>query len=229
MRSPDERPFRAVRRSAAKSVSRGFAGMFSHRWTSSSPIVERTAARSPSRNSRRTTTPSVSVRGGRRAMVSDTRWCQTPLAELFAPRAFTLTAGATTATAAGTVAPWAAVLAGLARRGVLRPLDELLGADQVLALVLLHELEPDPSACLVDLLDDHVENVAAGDHVFDVVDAPGADVRDVEQAVGALLQLDERTEVGGLDDPSCVGVSDLRLLGEVADRLDGGVALGALG
>ena len=53
-------------------VARGSAGMFSHVRTSGSRIVERTTARSSSRNSRRTTTPSVSDLGARRAMVSDT-------------------------------------------------------------------------------------------------------------------------------------------------------------
>ena len=62
------------------------------------------------------------------------------------------------------------------------------------------ELEADPAARLVDLLHDDVEHVAARDHVLDVADAAGPDVRDVEQAVGALLQLDERAELGRLHD-----------------------------
>ncbi|HXF98601.1 MAG TPA: hypothetical protein VNJ46_08325, partial [Gaiellaceae bacterium] len=61
--------------------------------------------------------------------------------------------------------------------------------------MLRDELEADPAALLVDLLDDHVEHVAPRDHVLDVRDAARADVRDVQQPVGALLELDERAEV----------------------------------
>ena len=71
-------------------------------------------------------------------------------------------------------------------------------------------LRPIRPRVLVDLLDDHVEHVAALDHVLDVADAARADVRDVQQAVGALLQLDERAEVGRLDDLAGVLVADLR-------------------
>ena len=78
------------------------------------------------------------------------------------------------------------LLALLTRRGVLRPLDELLGHDEPAVLVLRDELEPDASAVLVDLLDDDVDDVAAVHDVLDVSDAARADVRDVEQAVRAL-------------------------------------------
>ena len=61
--------------------------------------------------------------------------------------------------------------------------------------MLRDQLEADAAALLVDLLDDDVEHVAAVDHVLDVADAARADVRDVQQAVGALLQLDERAEL----------------------------------
>src|SRR3954470_19469301 len=119
---------------------------------------------------------------------------------LLAARAFALAARAATASAPTALPPGTAVLAGLAWRGVLRPLDELLGGDHLLALVLLDELEADPAARLVHFLHDDVEDVAALDDVLDVVDASRAHVRDVEQAVGPLLQLDERTEVGRLHD-----------------------------
>ena len=89
--------------------------------------------------------------------------------------------------------------------------------------MLRDELEADPAALLVDLLDDHVEHVAAGDHVLDVGDATGADVRDVQQAVGALLQLDEGAELRRLDDLAGVRVPDLRLLRQRLDRGDRGV------
>src|SRR5262249_37060723 len=62
------------------------------------------------------------------------------------------------------------LLRPLARRRVLRPLDQLLRRHGVPVLVLLDQLEPDPAARLVDLLDDDVERVAALDHVLDVAD-----------------------------------------------------------
>ena len=99
------------------------------------------------------------------------------------------------------------------------------GETTLAVLVLLDQLEADPAAGLVDLLDEHVEHVAALDHVLDVVDAARADVRDVQQPVGALLQLDERAEVGRLDDLAGELVADLRVLGERGDRGDRGVAL----
>src|SRR5439155_16349971 len=122
-----------------------------------------------------------------------------------------------------------ALLARLARRRVLRTLDELLRRDDPAVLVLLHDLEPDAPARLVDLLHEHVEDVAALDDVLDVVDATRADVRHVQQPVGALLQLHERAEVGRLDDLARVLVADLRLLRERGDRGDRRVRLLALG
>jgi hypothetical protein len=48
----------------------------------------------------------------------------------------------------------------------------------VVAFVLLDELEADAAPRLVHFLHDHVEDVATGDHVLDVVDTrPGAHVR----------------------------------------------------
>ena len=46
------------------------------------------------------------------------------------------------------------LLALLARRRVLRPLDQLLGLDERAVLVLRDQLQPDAAAVLVDLLDD---------------------------------------------------------------------------
>src|SRR4051812_38913826 len=133
---------------------------------------------------------------------------------LLAPVAATAAA----ASAAVAVAAARPLLARLPRRGVLRPLDELLGRHDLAVLVLGDELEADPAARLVDLLHEHVEHVAAADHVLDVSDPARADVRDVEQAVGALLQLDERAEVGRLDDLPGVLVADLGLLRQRLDR-----------
>jgi hypothetical protein len=94
------------------------------------------------------------------------------------------------------------------RRSRLRALDELLWLNEPTVLVLGDELEADPAASLVDLGHLHVEDVAATDHVFDVGDPAGPHVRDVQKAVGALLQLDEGTEVGRLDDLAGVLVAD---------------------
>src|SRR6476469_6483993 len=139
-------------------------------------------------------------------MVSDTL-----AGQLLRPALFALAARAAAAAPPATAVAVAAraLLAGLARRGVLRPLDELLRGDQRAVLVLLHQLQADAAAGLVDLLHEHVEDVAALDDVLDVVDAAGADVRHVQQPVRAFLQLDERAEVGRLDDLARVGIADL--------------------
>ena len=82
--------------------------------------------------------------------------------------------------------------------------------------MLRDELEADAATRLVDLLHDHVDDVAACHDVLDVPDAARADVRDVEQPVGALLQLDERAELRRLDDLAGVGVPHLGRLRERA-------------
>src|SRR5205823_2956106 len=74
-----------------------------------------------------------------------------------------------------------------------------------------------------------VDNVAAGHHVLDVPDAAGADVRDVQQPVRALRQLDEGAELSRLDDLAGVLVADLGLLGQTLDRVDRRLGLVALG
>src|ERR671930_615437 len=56
------------------------------------------------------------------------------------------------ASTAAAVAARALFLA-LPRRGVLRPLDQLLRLDEQPVLVLRDQLQPDPAARLVDLLD----------------------------------------------------------------------------
>src|SRR5436190_23986205 len=141
-------------------------------------------------------------------------------------------AAATAAVAATSAAPVVAarpVLLRRTRRRVLRPLDQLLRLDEAAVLVLRDELEADAAARLVDLLHDHVDDVAARHDVLDVSDAARADVRDVEQAVGALLQLDEGAELRRLHDLAGVGVADLGLLREGLDRRDGGSGLLAVG
>src|SRR5207302_5090122 len=106
------------------------------------------------------------------------------------------------------------------RRRVLRPLDQLLRLDESAVLVLRDELEAYPAAGLVDLLHDDVDDVAAAHHVLDVRDPARADVRDVQQPVGALLQLDEGAELGRLHDLAGERVADLGLLRHRLDRLD---------
>src|SRR5215218_2389800 len=80
-----------------------------------------------------------------------------------APAATTTTAAA----AALAVATRGTVLLRT-RRSVLGALDQLLGLDEVAVLVLGDQLEADPAALLVHLLDDDVEHVSAPDHVLDV-------------------------------------------------------------
>src|SRR3954465_11336139 len=88
------------------------------------PTAESTAAGSAARTGRRTTEPSVIVVG---------RFtCRTYYA-LVGARPLALAARAAAATAARAVPARAAVLAGLARRSILRPLDELLGRDHRVA------------------------------------------------------------------------------------------------
>src|SRR5438105_10740340 len=133
------------------------------------------------------------------------------------------------ATAATAVVPARALLLRGPRRRVLRPLDQLLRLDEVPVLVLRDELEADPAASLVDLLHDDVDDVASRHHVLDVAHAARTHVGDVEQAVRALLQLDERAELRRLDDLAGVRVTDLRLLRQVADRGNRGLGLLAVG
>src|SRR3954469_8122777 len=108
--------------------------MFNQRRTTGSAIVERTTARSLSRILRRATTPSVSGSGG---LMPPTYYSLRVPSRSRSRRGRRAAGASAVAVAAG------ALLAGLARRGVLRPLDELLRGDHRLTLVLLHELEPD--------------------------------------------------------------------------------------
>src|SRR5262245_61199704 len=133
------------------------------------------------------------------------------------------------ATASAAAVATGTILLRRTRRGVLRPLDELLGSDHRAVLVLRDELEADPATGLVDLLDDDIDDVAAAHHVFDMRDPARADVRDVEEAVGALLELDERAELRRLHDLAGERVADLRLLRDRLDCSDRGGSLLAVG
>src|SRR5688572_24106387 len=130
-------------------------------------------------------------------------------------------APAVAARAAVAVAPAAAVRAGADRRELLLG----LAGD----LRVLGEAQADAAALLVDL--DHADRdlVALVEDLLDRVDPlAGRHVGDVQQAVRALGELDERAERGGLDDLRRGElVADLHLLGHRPDAVDEGVALGA--
>ena len=99
------------------------------------------------------------------------------------------------------------------------------------AVVVLHadDAQADPATHLVHLDDRHVDRVAPVDDVLDLVHPAAAEVGDVQQAVDALGELDERAEGGRLDDLRAdVGVAHLDVLGHRADLLDGRVGLLAL-
>ncbi len=89
----------------------------------------------------------------------------------------------------------------------------------------LERPETDAVARLVDLDDLDRDGVATADHVFDLVDALAvAELGDVDEAVDALLQLDERAEVGRLDHLAGDDVADLDVLGHRQDALGDGLA-----
>src|SRR6185295_6132223 len=79
-------------------------------------------------------------------------------------------------------------------------LRQLLGG-LVSDLGVVGQAEPDAPALLVQLDHPHLHLVAAVDDSLDRLGSTARDeVRDVEQAVGALAELDERPERRGLDD-----------------------------
>src|SRR5947208_15773098 len=89
----------------------------------------------------------------------------------------------------------------------------------------MREAQADAASFLVDLDDANLELVATLHHVVDGLGSlAGLDVRDVEEPVRALGELDERSECRGLDDSPLEGIANLDLLGHPADLLDAGVA-----
>src|SRR5688572_18595707 len=101
---------------------------------------------------RRARSRSSSSRPGVREALSGLPHAQTPahlVTRLAARAAVSAARAAAAAIAARTF------LALLARRRVLCPLDQLLGLDEAAVLVLRDQLEADPAAILVDLLDEH--------------------------------------------------------------------------
>src|SRR3954462_10599453 len=152
-----------------------------------------------------------------RAVARATRATRSAVALAVAPVA-PATVAAVTAIAAVTAALGAA---GGGQRGQL--LDRLARDVGVLG-----QAQADAPALAVDLDHAHGDLVALVEHVLYGVDPlTGRHVGDVQQAVGALGQLDEGAEGRRLDDLAGEGVADLDLLGHRADALDQGVALGA--
>src|ERR1700739_4671130 len=85
---------------------------------------------------------------------------------------------------------------------------------------VLGQAQPDTAALAVDLDNPHLDLVTTVENLLDRVDAAaGRDVRDVQQAVGALGQLHEGAEGGRLDDLAGVFVADLDLLHHHPDPL----------
>src|SRR3954449_6169424 len=131
---------------------------------------------------------------------------------------------ATVAAAAAAVAPApAAVRAARADRRQL--LGRLAGHVGVVG-----QAQADAAALAVDLDDAHLHLVAAVEDLLDRRHALARrDVGDVQQAVGALGQLDEGPERRRLDDLALELVADLDLLGHLADPGDERIALLAVG
>src|SRR4051794_32895543 len=91
---------------------------------------------------------------------------------------------------------------------------------------ILGQAQSDPASLAVDLDHLDLDLVAPAEHVLDGVHPlAGLHVRDVQQAVGALGQLDEGAEGGGLDHLAVELVSDLDLLGHRPNPVDQSVAL----
>src|SRR5829696_8191300 len=134
-------------------------------------------------------------------------------------------AAAVAAAASVTARPAVAAVAAPAAAGADRRqlLDGLAGD-----LGVLGEAQADAAALAVDLDDADLDLVALVEHLLDRVrPLAGRDVGDVQQAVGALGQLDEGAERRRLDDLAGELVADLDLLGHRADAVDQRVALRA--
>ena len=128
-----------------------------------------------------------------------------------------------TATAAVTTAARGARVAGA-------DAGELLGR-LALDVGVLGEPQADPASLLVDLDDGDIDLVALVEDVLDRADSLARlHVGDVKQAIGALGELDECAEVGGLHHLARrVAVADLGVLGHRGDPLRQGVDLVAGG
>src|SRR5829696_1094322 len=137
-----------------------------------------------------------------------------------APAAAVAAAASVTARPAVAAVAAPAAAAGADRRQLLDGLAGDLG--------VLGEAQADAAALAVDLDDADLDLVALVEHLLDRVrPLAGRDVGDVQQAVGALGQLDEGAERRRLDDLAGELVADLDLLGHRADAVHQRVALGA--
>ena len=80
--------------------------------------------------------------------------------------------------------------------------------------------------CGIDVVDPHLDLVAEVEHVLDPVDALApTELGDVDQAVTAREDVDERTELGDVHDAALVDRADLGL-GRIEDQLDAAAGLG---
>src|SRR5829696_6866316 len=190
-------------------------------------VTTRTPASSSVRRWRSAFTRRSSARQGARACGAPSGSiaplaAMVPTAAVAAPPVAAAPAAASpiSAPATAAVAAAAAAVTGADARELVRRLAGDLG--------VVGEAQADAAALLVDLDDPHRELVAPAQHLLDRLGAPaGRDVRDVQEAIGPLGELDERAERRGLDDLAGVLVADLDLLGHLADAVDERVALGA--
>src|SRR3954451_24746218 len=142
------------------------------------------------------------------------------IATAVAAAAATTAAASVAPAAARTVSAVAALVAGADRSQLIGCLASDVG--------VVRQAQADSAALLVDLDHAHVDLVAAVEHGLDRLGPlAGLDVRDVQQAVGALGELDERAERRRLDDLAVELVADLDLLGHRPDPIDQGVGLSA--
>ena len=89
-----------------------------------------------------------------------------------------------------------------------------LGGDDT-ALGGLLDREADATALQVEVDDLHPELLARGDHLFGEFDVVGRHLRDVDQALDAVSNLDEGTERDQLRDPAIDQLADLVALDEL--------------
>src|SRR5438094_854684 len=180
----------------------------------------------PSATDRTESIDSVTTRTPESSSVSRGRSNATQSRAGVAPGAPARPAGAAPAAVASVPAVAARAAAVAAAGSDRRQLLGRLAGD----LGVVGQAQPDPPALAVDLDHPHADLVAP---VEDLLDRrrplAGGDVRDVQQPVGALDELDEGPERGRLDDLAGELVADLDLLGHLADAVDEGVAELAVG
>ena len=116
-----------------------------------------------------------------------------------------------------------------ARGRVARAVAARAAAAAAAAVVVVTDERERELAVLVDVVDPHAQLVAERQHVFDPVDALAlTELRDVDQPVAARKDVDERTELGDVDDAAFVDRADLGGR-RVEDELDPALRLGDRG